>query len=218
MQEFQDQCPLRDEDGTWACQLYMGHIGPHRFFEPVLPLPCRPKRKWSIWRRIGLLLNRFGIGAVVLAILVSGASAQNQRYLLKPWTWMKSNATEVEYQTLERRHDSMLRSGKFWAGVGVIALSMALDAHSTAKNVGRGGYEGNPLLGHYPSNRRIATWASVGTGVGFGLHAAAWKLSHNDPSRAWREFGAWGVPAAAVGVNGTAAYRNYRWRGTLKQE
>lgn len=125
---------------------------------------------------------------------------------------MKSNMSDAEYERWAepRQHDKFYKSKVFWAGIAIIGASITLDAHSTARGFGQGYEEGNPFLGAHPSNGRIAAFSSLDFGAQLLLHYGAWRLSHNDPSKAWRTFGQWGVPAGVVATNGQRGIRNYR--------
>lgn len=123
--------------------------------------------------------------------------------------WLSSNMCKEDYErwVQPRLHDTWRRDGWFWAGAGVIVASNVADAWTTSARR-RGLEESNPLLGRSPSDRKIAVVAGLGTGIELGLHLLAWKKSHNDPSRFWREFGRWSGPVAIALINGRAAIRN----------
>lgn len=60
--------------------------------------------------------------ALLLFLLLMPAAEAQNRHLAKPWTWMKSNANEAEYQAWvePRRHDNPFKSKVFWTGVLII--------------------------------------------------------------------------------------------------
>lgn len=158
---------------------------------------------------------------VLFCLLPSLASAQcstHSRHIAKPWTWLNSNMCDADYQAWKQER---IASGEwqkpfwkdktFWLGTGVIGGSVAADMGTTSWMRGQGGIEENTLLyGRYPSNTRITEVGIGAFATYFALHIVEYKLSHNDPSEAWRTFGQWGVPAAVVGVHGSAAVHNLR--------
>jgi hypothetical protein len=107
-----------------------------------------------------------------------------------------------------RLDDHFYKEKAWWTGLGVIGLSVFLDAHSTSRRP-RGWSEGNPFLGSNPSAGRIAGFATLDFSAQALLHVFAWKQSHFDPSKPWRGIGQWGVPAGAFATNGQRGIRNY---------
>lgn len=140
----------------------------------------------------------------------------HQRKWYKPFS---SNMCQEDYDKWvePRRNDHWYKDKTFWLGVAVIGASIALDAHSTSHDLNVPGIiEKNPFLGPHPSNAKITGFSTLYFGAQFGFHVAAWKLSHNDPSKPWRTFGQWTVPASAVAINARQGVLNYRLREKVK--
>lgn len=97
---------------------------------------------------------------------------------------------------------------RWWVGEGIIALSVALDAHSSCLAVNRG----VDTSIAFPSRRSCG----ADTGIGLGafaaytaLHAAEWHFGHDDPSRAIRALTPWMLPAVVAPIHLSAAIHNY---------
>jgi len=142
----------------------------------------------------------------------------HERKLKNPLTWLKSNMCQEEYDAwaAPRQHDHWYKDKVFWAGIAVIAASQVLDAHSTASGFGHHISEANPILGPHPSSTKIGVYTFGYFTFQSALHVAAYKQSHNDPSKAWRLIGQWGLPATAASVNGIQGIKNYRLEAKLK--
>ena len=136
----------------------------------------------------------------------------HQRKLRNPFTWLKSNMCDEDYQAwvAPRRKDSALRDKKWWIGETVIILATALDAATTAYGQGKNPQvlEGNPILGLHPSNGRVAGFSLLSLGVNTGLHYGAYRVSHNDPSKVWRFAGEWSMPTVVAAINGRQGINN----------
>jgi hypothetical protein len=135
-----------------------------------------------------------------------------QRQAKKPWTWLKSNMCQADYDVWvePRLKDHWYRDKYFYIGLAVIGASIAADAHSTVRGVDMGLIEGNPILGQHPSHGRVAGFALLDFGAQTTFHALAWHESHQDPSKAWRTIGRLGEPVGIFAVNGRQAIKNYR--------
>lgn len=156
--------------------------------------------------KILVLIVLFSWGCVVEA-----QCSTHQRKLKNPFTWLKSNARDGDYQAwAEPRRHPFYKDKAWWAGVAMIGAAQVLDSHSTARGFPPPYVEGNFFLGHHPSNGRIAGYTAVYFAGQVGLHAWAYHESHLDTSKTWRTIGRWGVPAAAFGTVGVQGIKNYR--------
>jgi len=100
-------------------------------------------------------------------------------------------------------------SKAWWAGETIIALSVALDAHSTCQGFGQGLREGSVLL---YGNRSCPAAAGISLGAFAGytaLHAAEWHVGHDDPNKVIRRLTPWMLPAAVAPLHFYAAGHNY---------
>ena len=99
----------------------------------------------------------------------------------------------------------------WWVGEAVNIAMPLLDANSTEHAVSRGAFETHPwLIGRHPSSH-AAYEAGTGASAFYTiLHIAAWKLSHDDKSKAWRNVGRWGIPAGVTANHLYPVINNYR--------
>jgi hypothetical protein len=119
------------------------------------------------------------------------------------------------------------RDWRWWTGTGVIALSVALDAHSTCRGFERGYVEGSRLLS---GTRSCGATAGVAAGSFLfytGMHALAWHCE-SDTSAPFRCHGLnqddskyrkylqtltyVAIPATAASFHLPAAAHNYSLR------
>ena len=132
----------------------------------------------------------------------------HQRKWYKP---LSSNMCQEDFDKWvePRLKDHFYKDKTFWAGLGVIGVSLFLDGDSSARRP-PGFIEGNPILGQHPSTGKMVGFFTLDFGVQTALHIFAWKQSHFDPSKSWRIFGQWGVPAGVAAINARQGILNYR--------
>jgi hypothetical protein len=58
----------------------------------------------------------------------------------------------------------------------------------------------------------VAGFALLDFGAQVGFHFAAYKVTHNDPSKAWRTAGQWAIPAEVTAINLQQGVKNYTSR------
>ena len=100
----------------------------------------------------------------------------------------------------------------------MIGAAVALDAASTSRDIALGYVEQNRFVGPHPSNERLVGFGLLGFGIYSGLNYVNWRLSHKDPSKEWRFFGHWAVPAVAAGFHGHYAWHNYSYPDVKQNE
>jgi len=108
-----------------------------------------------------------------------------------------------------RVHVSALRDWRFVAGEAVIATVQILDGYSSCRAFGRGYVEGNPVFKGNHSCRNVGLQMGGAFAFDTTLNLLEHKYGAGDPSRFWRNFAAWSIPAIAVAVHGSAAAHNF---------
>jgi hypothetical protein len=130
---------------------------------------------------------------LVLACYLSGPGTAQGRRPSHSWT----------------PHLSAVRDWRFWAGEGLIAVSVALDAKSTCDGFGHGFVEGGTIQ-HGGHNCAVTAGAMVGAGAFYtSLNLIGHKYAV-DPNDGWfRNVAAFAVPASVAAVHLSTAARNW---------
>jgi len=106
-------------------------------------------------------------------------------------------------------HLSAMRDWRFWAGEGLIAAAVVLDAKSTCDGFGHGFVEGGTIQ-HGGHNCAVTAGAMVGAGAFYtSLDLLGHKYAVDPNDRVWRNIAAFAVPASAAAVHVTVAAHNW---------
>ena len=169
----------------------------------------KPSAGIPVWQMVTCLLLALLLGNVGRAQDCSGvyADCAHDINMPQPVIQQKASANTQENQQVAHWYTDKW----FWTGESVIGSSIAADYLSTAMY--RGGTETNWLLGPHPSNRKLAIVGASGFTFDSALYVWDWKLSHRDPSKAWRMIGRLGIPVGIAVIEGYAAAHNFETSG-----
>jgi len=114
-------------------------------------------------------------------------------------------------QDAKPRH--FYRDKKWLAGAAFIATVAVLDVVSTRYAQRQGAFENGlaakSIIGPHPSLGAAVGYGAGEAALGLTFHWAAWKLEHNDPSRAWRDAAYTSTPITWGVFGGRAIYGNF---------
>ena len=113
------------------------------------------------------------------------------------------------------------RDKKWLAGAAFITTVAVLDVVSTRYAQRRGaaenGWDAKTIIGPHPSLGATVGYGAGEAALGLTFHWAAWKLEHDDPSRAWRTIAYTSTPVTWGVFGGRAIYGNFTYKQAAVQ-